>query len=118
MGEGRWNGIGVLVMHPRSTSARCRMCRPYLSGGCYLRKCMHCMIRVDRDVNAARNMLLDASGGQSWRLGTAGGFRTVRPSLDEARLLPDMVLDPGRVMCEADPSGWTGNSQERDDVPR
>ena len=70
----RWNGIEVLVMHSRNTSARCWMCRTRLSGGCHLRKCMRCMVCVDRDVNAALNMLLDASGEQSRQPGTAMWF--------------------------------------------
>lgn len=88
----RWNGIEVLVMHSRNTSARCWMCRTRLSGGYHLRKCMRCMVCVDRDVNAALNMLRTIA---AVRYG-----HVVRPSLDEARFLQDIMLDPGRVVRE------------------
>ena len=90
--KARWHGVEVLYMHPRNTSALCSACGLRLSGSYTYRTCAHCHIRVDRDVNAVRNMLRTAAAA---RYG-----RRVRPTLDEARSKPDVILGPGMVVRE------------------
>ena len=58
--KARWEGLPVIYVHPHGTSARCSRC-----GSRMARipeenrqlKCPHCGVSVDRDVNAARNIL-------------------------------------------------------------
>ena len=90
--KARWHGVEVLYMHPRNTSALCSACGNKLAGSYTYRNCGHCHIRVDRDVNAVLNMLRTAAAA---RYG-----RPVRPTLDEARSLPDVMLGPGEVVRE------------------
>ena len=90
--KARWHGVEVLYMHPRNTSALCCACGGKLAGSYSCRTCGHCHIRVDRDVNAVLNMLRTAAAA---RYG-----RRVRPTLDEARSPPDVMLGPGEVVCE------------------
>ena len=91
--KARWNGIEAPVMHPRNTSARRRMCRSYLSGAYHLQKCMlHDSRRSGRERSAQH------AAGCKWRTIAAARYGrrvpSVRPSLDEARLLPDIMPDP------------------------
>lgn len=90
--KARWHGVEVLYMHPRNTSALCCACGNKLAGSYTYRTCGHCHIRVDRDVNAVLNMLRTAAAA---RYG-----RPVRPTLDEARSPPDVILGPGEVVRE------------------
>lgn len=90
--KARWHGVEVLYMHPRNTSALCCACGNRLVGSYTYRNCAHCHIRVDRDVNAVLNMLRTAAAA---RYG-----RRVRPTLDEARSKPDVILGPGEVVRE------------------
>ena len=62
--KARWHGVEVLYMHPRNTSALCCACGGRLSGSYTYRTCAHCHIRVDRDVNAMRNMLRTAAAAR------------------------------------------------------
>ena len=73
--KARWNGVEVIYMDPRNTSALCCACGGKLAGDYHCRTCGHCVIRVDRDVNAVLNMLRTTAAA---RYG-----RRVRPSLDE-----------------------------------
>ena len=58
--KARWEGLPVIYVHPHGTSAKCSKC-----GSCMARipeenrllKCPSCRVCVDRDVNAARNIL-------------------------------------------------------------
>ena len=91
-GKARWNGVEVLWIHPRNTSALCSVCRNALSGNYHYRTCVHCHICVDRDVNAVRNMRRTTAAARYGQV--------VRPSPKEARAKPDVILDPGRLVRE------------------
>ncbi len=53
-----WEGIPIIYVHARNTSAKCSKC------GCNMKpeesrmlRCASCMMSIDRDVNASRNIL-------------------------------------------------------------
>ncbi len=55
-----WNGIPVIYVSPHGTSAKCSMCGSRLARvpeENRLLRCAMCGVTVDRDVNAARNIL-------------------------------------------------------------
>ena len=91
--KARWHGVEVIWMHPRNTSALCCACRTPLTGDYSYRTCRHCAIRVDRDVNAVFNMLRITAAARY-------GQPRVWPSPNEARALPDIILDHVRVTHE------------------
>ena len=75
--KARWAGIFPYHIRPYNTSKLCAACRYVLSGKDYhFRYCGRCGIRVDRDVNASRNLWLTAAAAL---YGVA-----VRTPLDEA----------------------------------
>ena len=56
--KAQWEGLQVIYVNPAGTSAKCSIC------GCRMKpeenrtlKCQSCRVSVDRDVNAARNIL-------------------------------------------------------------
>lgn len=85
----RWFGVEVILIHPRNTSALCSACGTKLIGDYHTRTCVHCHIRVDRDVNAVHNV--------RWTTIAARYGRRVRPSPDDARSAPSAILDPGEI---------------------
>ena len=91
--KARWHGVEVIWMHPRNTSALCCSCKTCLTGDYSYRTCRHCAIRVDRDVNAVFNMLRTTAAARY-------GQPRVWPSPNEARALPDIILDHVRVIHE------------------
>ena len=91
--KARWHGVEVIWIHPRDTSALCCICKTRLSGDYSYRTCRHCVIRVDRDVNAVHNMLRITAAARY-------GQPRVWPSPNEARALPDIILDHVRVTHE------------------
>jgi putative transposase len=55
-----WEGLPLLYVHPRETSAKCSMCGSRMARipeENRLLHCPSCRVSVDRDVNAARNIL-------------------------------------------------------------
>ena len=62
--KARWEGIPVAYVAARGTSVKCSICgsRTYPNGQRTLH-CPRCDISVDRDVNAARNILAKGRGG-------------------------------------------------------
>lgn len=90
----RWEGVEVLWIYPRNTSALCCICRTHLTGNYHYRTCRHCNLRVDRDVNAVLNML--------WTAAAARFGRRVRPTPEEVRrrLSGMVMLDPDRLVRE------------------
>ena len=91
--KARWYGVEVIWIHPRNTSALCCSCKTRLAGDYSYRTCRHCVIRVDRDVNAVHNMLRITAAARY-------GQPRVWPSPNEARALPDIILDHVRVIHE------------------
>ena len=102
--KARWNGVEVIWIHPRNTSALCCACRTRLTGDYTYRTCVHCMIRVDRDVNAVHNMLRTTAAARY-------GQTRVWPSPNEARSPPDVILGyVGGNTWGRFPPGWTGKT--------
>ena len=59
--KARWDGIPVIYVNPRGTSARCSICGSGMKPEENRKlKCRSCGFTVDRDVNAARNILARA----------------------------------------------------------
>ncbi|MGA3108297.1 MAG: transposase [Candidatus Bathyarchaeia archaeon] len=58
--KARWEGLPVIYVHPRGTSAKCSMCGSRMARIPEENRqlqCPSCRVNVDRDVNAARNIL-------------------------------------------------------------
>ena len=58
--KARWEGLPVIYVHPHGTSAKCSICRSRMARipeENRKLKCPSCGATVDRDVNAARNIL-------------------------------------------------------------
>ncbi len=58
--KARWEGLPVIYVHPRGTSAKCSICGSRMARipeENRLLNCPSCRVSVDRDVNAARNIL-------------------------------------------------------------
>ncbi len=58
--KARWEGLPVIYVHPHGTSAKCSICGSRMARipeENRTLKCPSCRVSVDRDVNAARNIL-------------------------------------------------------------
>jgi putative transposase len=55
--KAQWEGLPVIYVRPYGTSSRCSMCGHRLSEENRTMKCQNCGLTIDRDVNAARNIL-------------------------------------------------------------
>ena len=58
--KARWEGLPVIYVHPHGTSAKCSICGSRMARmpeENRMLKCPSCRVCVDRDVNAARNIL-------------------------------------------------------------
>jgi transposase len=55
--KARWEGLPVIYVKPHGTSSKCSICGHRLSEENRQMKCASCGLTVDRDVNAARNIL-------------------------------------------------------------
>jgi putative transposase len=77
--KAEWNGIPVIYVKPYGTSARCSMCghRNMLPEENRKLHCPSCGLTVDRDVNAARNIL--ARGLRFKPVGSAGEAMVQEP---------------------------------------
>ena len=95
--KARLLGVEAVRMNPYHTSKLCAACRHVLSGGYRLRTCRHCMVGVDRDVNAVDNMRRTSAAA---RYGPQ-----VRACLGEARRVADVILDPASL-AHGRWSGW------------
>jgi len=69
--KAKWEGIRIIYVPPRGTSAKCSTCgsRIIPEEGRTL-KCLKCGVGMDRDVNAARNIM--AAGVRGLRFGPDG----------------------------------------------
>jgi putative transposase len=78
--KAEWNGIDVIYVRPYGTSARCSMCghRRMLPEENRKLHCPSCGLTVDRDVNAARNIL--ARGLRFKPVGPAGEAMVQEPN--------------------------------------
>ena len=83
--KARWEDVEIIWIHPRNTSAKCCVCRTRLTGGYTYRKCVHCGICVNRDVNAVHNIRRTTAAARY-------GQPRVWPSPNEARSPPDVIL--------------------------
>ena len=55
--KARWSGLPVIYVKPYGTSSKCSMCGHRLSEENRTMSCASCGLTVDRDVNAAKNIL-------------------------------------------------------------
>lgn len=55
--KARWEGHPVIYVKPHGTSSKCSMCGHRLSEENRMVKCLNCGLTIDRDVNAAKNIL-------------------------------------------------------------
>jgi len=56
--KARWEGLPVIYVHPHGTSARCSKCGSrMIPEESRIVRCAACGLTIDRDVNAARNIL-------------------------------------------------------------
>ena len=55
--KAQWEGLSVIYVRPYGTSSKCSMCGHGLSEENRTVKCPSCGLTVDRDVNAAKNIL-------------------------------------------------------------
>ena len=85
----RFMGVEAVKMNPYHTSKLCAVCRGVLSAGYHTRFCRHCGISVDRDVNAVENMRRTSAVARY-------GLK-VQACPDEARRVPDVILDSGAL---------------------
>jgi putative transposase len=95
--KARWEGIPVAYVAARGTSVNCSICgsRTYPNGQRTLH-CSRCGISVDRDVNAARNILAKGGGVRF----TPDGPPEVRREAvkgNEATTAPILRADGGKV---------------------
>ena len=88
--KARFMGVEAVKMNPYHTSKLCAVCRSTLSGGYHTRCCRHYGISVDRDVNAVENMRRTSAVARY-------GLK-VQACPDEARRVPDIILDPGTLI--------------------
>jgi IS605 OrfB family transposase len=94
--KAKWEGIGVIYVPPRGTSGKCSRCgyKTIPEEGRMLR-CLKCGVRMDRDVNAAKNIMAAGLRGLRFRPDGAQGEAMVRepriaviPRVDCAQLTP------------------------------
>ncbi len=87
-----WEGIPVVYVNARGTSAKCSRCgdRMFPEENRMLR-CASCKLSIDRDVNAARNILAK---------GMKAGLRFSPKGLPSEA----MVAEPAKVICTVDGS--------------
>jgi putative transposase len=99
--KARWEGLPVVYVRPHGTSAKCSMCGSRMARipeENRTLKCPRCRVTVDRDVNAARNIL------------AAGGVRFAPIALP----VEAMVQEPQRrVILKVDGSELTQKPKRR-----
>ena len=84
-----WNGIPVIYVRPYGTSAKCSMCgHRVLPEENRKLHCPNCGLTMDRDVNAARNIL--ARGLRFKPVGSAGEAMVQEPATGSAE--PQVIL--------------------------
>jgi len=82
--KAEWNGIPVIYVRPDGTSARCSMCgHRVLPEENRKLHCPNCGLTMDRDVNAARNIL--ARGLRFKPVGSASEAMVQEPDVGSAR---------------------------------
>lgn len=55
--KSKWSGIDTMFVNPRGTSSKCSICDGIIIEENRMIRCPQCGLHVDRDVNAARNIL-------------------------------------------------------------
>lgn len=91
-----WNGIPVIYVRPYGTSAKCSMCgHRVLPEEDRKLHCPNCGLVVNRDVNAARNIL--ARGLRFKPVGSAGEAMVQEPSKGEVLLRVDAGQSTSKV---------------------
>ena len=82
--KAEWNGIPVIYVRPNGTSARCSVCgHQVLPEENRKLHCPNCGLTMDRDVNAARNIL--ARGLRFKPVGSTGEAMAQEPDAGSAR---------------------------------
>jgi transposase len=91
-----WNGIPVIYVRPYGTSAKCSMCgHRVLPEEDRKLHCPNCGLVVNRDINAARNIL--ARGLRFKPVGPAGEAMVQEPSKGEVLLRVDAGQSTSKV---------------------
>jgi putative transposase len=100
--KAEWNGIPVIYVKPYGTSARCSMCghRRMLPEENRKLHCPKCGLTVDRDVNAARNILARALR-----------FRAVGSASEAVVQEPDAGAEAPKVILKVDADQSTSRHQ-------
>jgi putative transposase len=94
-----WNGIPVICVKPYGTSAKCSICgHRMLPEENRKLHCPSCGLTVDRDVNAARNILARALRFRT--VGSAGEAMVQEPSRTEVLLKVDADQSTSRPTNE------------------
>jgi putative transposase len=94
-----WNGIPVIYVRAHGTSARCSMCgHRVLPEENRLLHCPNCGLTIDRDVNAARNIL--ARGLRFKPVGSATEAMVQEPTKPVVILKVDADQSTSRLMHE------------------
>jgi putative transposase len=89
-----WNGIPVIYVNPHGTSARCSMCgHPVLPEENRQLHCPKCGLTIDRDVNAAKNIV--ARGLRFKPVGSASEAMVQEPNAGQTRpkVIPKVDAD-------------------------
>ncbi len=88
--KAEWNGLPVIYVHPHGTTAKCSMCgHRMLPEENRMLHCPSCGLTVDRDVNAAKNIL---ARGLRFRPVGSASEAMVQESTLRNRLKPQILL--------------------------
>ena len=98
--KARFLGVECVRIYPHNTSKLCAECRGRLSGKYHDKRCCHCDVGVERDVNAVENARRKTAAA---RYGPQ-----VRAGLGEARRSADVIIVP----AELEHGRWSGRADE------
>ncbi len=100
--KAEWNGLPVIYVKPHGTSARCSMCghKRMLPEENRKLHCPKCGLTVDRDVNAARNILARAPR-----------FRALGSASEAMVREPDAGAEAPKVILKVDAAQSTSRQQ-------
>jgi putative transposase len=97
--KAKWEGIPVVYVSARGTSAKCSECGDKMfPEENRMLKCSKCGLRIDRDVNAARNIMSEGVP----RFGTDGPPGEAIGTMQErVGVTPILTVDGGKMAQEA-----------------
>lgn len=96
--KARFLGVECVRIYPHNTSKLCAECRGRLTGRYHDKRCCHCNVGVERDVNAVENVRRKTAAA---RYGPQ-----VRAGLGEARRSADAIIVP----AELTHGRWSGRA--------